>query len=273
MQLSCKFGIIIYLKLPGFEMLCSLLNLECNIMIGQRLKAIFTELKSHAPFTLFGSFTGIICMLLFRNLDHETSRRIFYVFHPGHVFLSAIVIASMFQLYAKKKKLVYILAIGVLGSVCIGTLSDSLIPYAGELVLGMHIAPHAHGSTGAAEPEDAAGQAHEHEGAVEDESFAEHAHIGFIEGWYIVIPAAIAGVLIAFFKPKTKFPHAGHVLLSTWASSFHMLMAMNGQISVLKAVGSFGFLFLAVWLPCCFSDIVFPLLFVGSEDCSCHAHH
>jgi len=248
-------------------------HLECNIMAGQRLKTIFTELKSHAPFTLFGSFTGIICMLLFRNLDHDTSLRIFYVFHPGHVFLSAIVIASMFQFYAKKKKLAYILAIGVLGSVCIGTLSDSLIPYVGELVLDMRVAPHAHGSAGVAEPEDAAGQAHGHEGPAEQESFAEKAHIGFIEGWYIVIPAAIAGVLIAFFKPKTKFTHAGHVLLSTWASLFHMLMAMGGHISVLKVVGSFGFLFLAVWLPCCFSDIVFPLLFVDSEHFSCHEHH
>jgi len=242
-------------------------------MIGQRLKTIFAELKNHAPFTLFGSFTGIVCMLLFRNLSHDTSLKIFYVFHPGHVFLSSIVIASMFQFYAKKKRLIFILVVGVIGSVCIGTLSDSLIPYAGELALGMRIAPHAHGGADVAAPGDAAGPAHEREDNAEKEGFAEQAHIGFIEGWYIVIPAAIAGVLIAYFKPKTKFPHAGHVLLSTWASSFHMLMAMGGQISVLKAIGSFGFLFLAVWLPCCFSDIVFPLLFVGSEGCTCHSHH
>ncbi|MBC8471810.1 MAG: hypothetical protein H8D56_20305, partial [Planctomycetes bacterium] len=87
------------------------------------------------------------------------------------------------------------------------------------------------------------------------------------------IPAAIAGVLIALFKPRTKVTHAGHVLLSTWASSFHMLMAMGDNISVLKMVGSFGFLFLAVLLPCCFSDIVFPLLFVKSSDDLSHFHH
>ncbi len=252
-------------------------------MKKQRLTAIFTELKSHAPFTLFGSLTGIICMLLFRNLDHETSRRIFYVFHPGHVFLSAIVIASLFQLYSKKGKLIVVLLVGVLGSVGVGTLSDSLIPYAGEVVLGMRIDPHSHGSTDVIEPEDTAGHNHEHEEdtehehdhaeAVQHEGFAENAHIGFIEGWYIVIPAAIAGVLIAFFKPKTKFPHAGHVLLSTWASSFHMLMAMGGNVSVLKMIGSFGFLFLAVWIPCCFSDIVFPLLFVKSGAEIPHCHH
>jgi hypothetical protein len=196
-------------------------------------------------------------MLLFKNLDHDTSEKIFYVFHPGHIFLSAIVIASIFQFHAKRKNVVAILLVGVIGSMGIGTLSDSLIPYAGEVVLKMRIEGHSHGDE------------HDHE----QEGFAEKAHIGFIEGWYVVIPAAIAGVLIALFKPRTKIPHAGHVLLSTWASSFHMLMAMGGNSSVLKLVGSFGFLFLAVLLPCCFSDIVFPLLFVKSSDDLSHFHH
>jgi len=221
------------------------------MQIEQKSTIILKELESHAPFTLFGAFTGIVCMLLFKNLEYETSRKIFYVFHPGHVFLSAIVIASLFQFHSKRSKLIVVLLVGFFGSLGIGTLSDSLIPYVGKVLLGMHIETHAH----------------EHAG------FAEQVHIGFIEGWYIVIPAAIAGVLIALFKPRTKVPHAGHVLLSTWASSFHMLMAMGGQITILKAVGSFGFLFLAVLLPCCFSDIVFPLLFVKSPDDLSHIHH
>jgi len=221
------------------------------MQIRKKLAIILKELESHAPFTLFGAFTGIVCMLLFKNLEHETSRRIFYVFHPAHVVLSAIVTAAMFQLHTKRPKFIVILLVGFFGSLGIATLSDSLIPYLGELLLGMHIHLHSH----------------EHAG------FAEQAHIGFIEGWYLVIPAAIAGVLIAFFRPKTKFPHAGHVLLSTWASSFHILMAMGGQLSAWKAVGSFGFLFLAVWLPCCFSDIIFPLLFVKSSDDLSHIHH
>jgi len=208
-----------------------------------KLLGIWVELGRHAPFTLFGAATGIVCMLAFRNLPHHISYRLFYVFHPAHVVLSAIVTASMFKLHAKRARFLFILLIGFFGSVGIATVSDSLIPYAGELLLGMHIHVHPHEHT----------------------SFFEHAHIGFIEGWYIVIPAAIVGVLIAYFKPKTKFPHAGHVLLSTWASSFHMIMAMAGQLSAWKILGSFGFLFLAVWLPCCFSDIVFPLLFVRPQ--------
>ncbi len=233
---------------------------------GKKLGIIVKELKSHAPFTLFGSFTGIICMLLLKNLDHDTSEKIFYIFHPGHIFLSAIVIASLFQLYSQKRNFLFILLVGCVGAVGVGTISDSLIPYAGEVVLGMRI-EHSHG------PAPAADQTHDHEAHTEDEGFAAEAHIGFIEGWYLVFPAAILGVLIAFFKPKTKFPHAGHVLLSTWASSFHMLMAMGGDVSWLKMIGSFGFLFLAVWIPCCFSDIVFPLLFVKSGvEIQCHHH-
>ncbi len=211
------------------------------------------ELRAHAPFTLFGAFTGIVCMVLFRNLQHGISYRIFYIFHPAHVLLSAIVTASMFELHSRRPRLIVVLLVGFFGSIGVATLSDSLIPYIGEWLLGMHIHLHSHGHAG----------------------FAHDAHIGFIEGWYIVIPAAIAGTLIAYFRPKTKIPHAGHVLLSMWASSFHIIMAMGGMLSVWQAIGSFGFLFLAVLLPCCFSDIVFPLLFVerSAECLHRHAHH
>lgn len=215
-----------------------------------KLTTILAELKTHTPFTLFGAFTGIVLMLLFKNAQQQTSQNLFYVFHPAHVVLSAMVTASMFELHSKRPKFIVVLLVGFFGSIGIATLSDSLIPYVGEVLLDMHI--HAH--------------AHEHT------SFAERAHIGFIEGAHIVIPAAIIGVLIAYFRPKTKFPHAGHVLLSTWASSFHMIMAMSGQISLWKITGGFAFLFLAVWLPCCFSDIVFPLLFAKSPGSVPHAH-
>ncbi len=216
----------------------------------KKLLTILIELRAHAPFTLFGAFTGIICMFLFRNISHTISYRLFYVFHPAHVLLSAMVTASLFKLYTSRQKFIAILLVGFFGSIGIATLSDSLIPYIGELLLSMHIHVHSHGHS----------------------SFTKDAHIGFIEGWYIVIPAAIIGVLIAYFRPKTKFPHAGHVLLSTWASSFHMLMALGGQFSFWKVIGSFGFLFLAVWVPCCFSDIVFPLLFVKTRINAIHNH-
>jgi len=204
----------------------------------KRVSVILAELKNHAPFTLFGAFTGIVVMLLFRNIQYQTSERLFYVFHPAHVILSAMVTASMFQLHTKKVKFLVVLIIGYIGSLGISTVSDSLIPYIGEILLGLHA----------------------------------HSHIGFIEGWYIVNPAAVLGVLVAWFWPRTKFPHSGHVLLSTWASLFHILMALRGDMSILIGIVIFIFLFIAVWLPCCFSDIVFPLLFIKQPSYLSHAH-
>jgi len=201
------------------------------------LKQILKELKNHAPFTFFGAITGIIIMLFFQTLSFKVSYTVFYILHPIHVLLSALVTASMYELhkcgYTKGKcNLWILLIIGFAGSIGIATISDSLIPYLAEVLLRM---PN------------------------------RGIHIGFIEKWWLVNPLAVLGVAIAYFWPKTKFPHAGHVLLSTWASLFHIFMALGGSISYLFGIVIFIFLFIAVWLPCCISDIVFPLLFVRVE--------
>ena len=128
---------------------------------------IIHELKHHIPFTLFGALTGIIAVFFTHRISHETAHTLFYVIHPAHVVLSALVTASIYKLYR----------CGNLGHKC--------------------------------------------------------------NIW---------------------------VLLSTWASLFHILMAINGTISFVTAAVIFVFLFLSVWMPCCFSDIVFPLLFVGEKN-------
>ena len=197
-------------------------------------KQILKELKSHAPFTLLGAITGIIIMLVFQSSSSGISYSVFYILHPIHVVLSAIVTASMYKLHKcghtkDKCNFLILLAIGYTGSIGIATISDSLIPYLGEILLHM---PN------------------------------RGIHIGFIEKWWLVNPMAILGVVIAHFWTDTKFPHAGHVLLSTWASLFHIIMAKGEVVSLLSYTVIFLFLFLAVWLPCCISDIVFPLVFV-----------
>lgn len=201
-------------------------------------RQILKELRNHAPFTLFGAITGIIIMVLSQGLSFKASYNIFYILHPIHIVLSALVTASMYELHKcghvrGKCNLWILLIIGYVGSIGIATISDSLIPYLGEALLRM---PN------------------------------RGIHIGFIEKWWLVNPLAVLGVLIAYFWPRTKFPHAGHVLLSTWASLFHMLMALSGGISILMGIVIFVFLFIAVWLPCCISDIIFPLLFVRDNN-------
>ena len=124
------------------------------------------------------------------------------------------------------------IAVGYAGSIGIATLSDCIIPYWAELFLGMEHA---------------------------------HAHIGLLEMPMIINFAALFGIGFAYWTPKTHFPHAGHVLLSMAASLFHILRAQAGAFGILEGVLIALFLFVAVWIPCCLSDIVFPLLFVKKD--------
>ncbi|MDD3375177.1 MAG: hypothetical protein PHY73_05590 [Candidatus Omnitrophica bacterium] len=208
------------------------------------LKIIIHELKSHSSFTIFGALFGVVLMAAFQRIPENIAYNTFYVLHPLHVFLSALTTASMYHRHKceklkKKCNIWMLLLIGYIGSVGIATLSDSVIPYLGETLLNM---PH------------------------------REMHVGFIEKWWLINPLAIAGIAIAYFKPTTKFPHGAHVLISTWASLFHVIMAMGNPLGVGAYIGIFLFLFLAVWVPCCVSDIVFPLLFVKDDErvkCSC----
>ena len=110
--------------------------------MNQRLQRILIELKNHAPFTLFGASTGLICMLLFRNAGSIVNQRLFQVFHPGHVILSAIVTASLFKLYENKAGFVKILLVGYFGSIGVATLSDCVLPFFGESILGVAVPVH-----------------------------------------------------------------------------------------------------------------------------------
>jgi len=148
------------------------------------------------------------------------------------VLLSALVTAAMFRRHGGHG-LWAVAGVGYFGSIGIATLSDCLLPYCGEWLLDL---PH------------------------------RGLHLGFIEKWWLVNPLAFGGILVGFNWPHTRFPHAGHVLLSTWASLFHITMALGTAVSLVDAALITLFLFLSVWLPCCTSDIVFPLLFAPMRD-------
>ena len=200
------------------------------------IKQIASELVRHAPFTALGAATGIIIIviIIFGNAlpqVSQVSHTVFYIFHPLHVILSAVVTTAIYKKHGKGKIWLAIL-IGYTGSIGIATISDSVIPYLGEMLLDL---PN------------------------------RGAHIGFIEEWQIVNPVALIGIAIGYWKPTTKFPHFGHVLISTWASLFHIIMALGTIVDVITLLVIFLFLFLAVWTPCCLSDIIYPLLFTGKS--------
>lgn len=192
------------------------------------LRRIVTELAEHAPFTVIGTITGITIMVIivFGNVPAQISQAAFYTLHPLHVALSAFVTTAMYKKSSNGKIWAAIL-IGYSGAIGIATLSDAIIPYLGGTLLNIKIG----------------------------------FHVPFIEKWWLVNPLALIGIGIGYWRPTTKFPHSGHVLLSTWASLFYFTtFGVAHWIPLLPFI--FLFLFLAVWIPCCLSDIVFPLLFV-----------
>jgi len=201
------------------------------------LRRIFGELKEHSPFTALGAASGIIVMLIiiFANILPRVSEATFDILHPLHVVLSALTTTAMYRKYGNSKIWMAVI-IGYLGSVGIATLSDAIIPYLGGVLLGIDIEFHI--------------------------PFMETAKMPFtgIETWILINSAAIIGISIGYFRPTTKVPHLGHVFLSTWASLFYFTAFGIAQwLPLIPLI--FIFLFIAVWLPCCISDIVFPLLF------------
>jgi hypothetical protein len=194
-------------------------------------KRIAKELKEHVPFTALGALTGIIIMaiVVLVNVPSHISQTAFYISHPLHVLLSALVTTAMYMRYRKGKIWAAVL-IGWTGSIGIATISDAIIPYLGGTLLHIQM----------------------------------EFEVPFIEHWWINL-LALAGIAIGYWRQTTKIPHFGHVLLSTWASLFYIVAfgIADNWIPLLPFI--FLILFLAVWIPCCLSDIVYPLLFLGKE--------
>jgi hypothetical protein len=205
------------------------------------LKRIAQELRSHALFTALGALTGIIIMVIivFGNIPTQISQTAFYTLHPIHVVLSAMVTTAMYVKY-KKSKIWAVILIGWTGSIGIATMSDVLVPYLGGTLLHVEMSFHV--------------------------PFIETSKMPVIgiQTWIVVNGAALLGIAIGYWKQTTKIPHFGHVLLSTWASLFYFTaFGTANWLPLLPFV--FLILFLAVWIPCCLSDIVYPLLFIKEQ--------
>ncbi len=200
--------------------------------------AILKELKHHGPFTLLGAALGVAVVFLLQRIapsaiDTERAESLFEFTHPLHVVLSALVTAAVYKNYRgrprhSKSGMLAVVLVGYFGSIGIATLSDCLVPYWAELMLGMENA---------------------------------QVHLGIVEMPVIINLAALLGIGAAFFSSQTHFPHGGHVLLSTASSLFHILRAQSGHFSFVEGVLISFFLFIAVWIPCCLSDIIFPMAF------------
>ena len=94
-------------------------------------------------------------------------------------------------------------------------------------------------------------------------------HICVIEHPQLVLPFTLVGIATGFLAADhivraTFFSHAAHVLVSSTASLLY-LVSFGLTDWVHEAGLVFIFVVLAVMIPCCISDIIFPLLAVTAD--------
>ena len=256
-----------------------------------RNQQVLRELQDHLPFSIFFTAAGVVlaALLTYQDLaagmistgahdhgdehghveaklddghdaEHEAepaaeasaksraqleraSRMLFHIMHPVHLLLSAMATTAMFWRY--DKKLWKAILTGFVGAVGVCGLSDIFMPYlCGRWFESSHM----------------------------------HFHWCLFEHPRLVLPFVGLGILSGLMAAgaiarSTMFSHSAHVLVSCTASLFYLIsFGVPDWFSEDKLPVTFAIVILCVTIPCCLSDILFPLL-VASGDEHEHYHH
>ncbi len=168
---------------------------------------------------------------------------LFHLFHPAHMLFSAAATAAMFMRH--ERNWAKAIVVGFTGAVIVCGISDIIMPHCSVLIMNRQL----------------------------------DWHICVVEHPMLVFPFASIGVLIGVLAgggtaQSTIFSHSMHVFVSTMASIFYLIGAF-GRFEWISELGwVFLFICLAVMIPCCLSDIVYPLLFTrqARDEFSRHGH-
>lgn len=206
-----------------------------------KLRHIIDELKEHLPFTVISSIMALVLLGIMTALESklsediitQSSQNLFHIFHPVHILFSATATTAMCWRY--EKKIIKAVILGFLGAILLCGVSDVIIPFCSGFVLG--------------------------------KSFGFHLCI--VKHPWIVLPFVAIGIFVGIVamekvEKATFFSHSGHVFTSSMASMLYLISF--GLADWFNYVGSvFIIIILAVILPCCTSDIIFPLLFTKEK--------
>jgi hypothetical protein len=226
--------------------------------------ALSKELVQHLPFSVSAvaiglAFAGIICFVtpagpafapVADHPEHSSPQpevsaahdhhahdnpflSLFHLFHPMHMLFSAAATTAMFWRY--ERRVLKAVIIGLIGAIGVCGVSDIVIPQLSLTMLGKSLPW----------------------------------HICVIQHPQLVLPFAAVGVIVGLtaaqgVRRSTFLWHSLHVFSSTMASIFY-LIGPFGRLGWIDSIGIvFVFIIVAVMVPCCFSDIGFPLLLVRS---------
>ena len=189
--------------------------------------ALSLELRHHLPFTASAVVMtmGLVALLVTLGVDF-VGRMAFPAAHFVHLFLSAV--ASTAVSWRQRPRIVLALAVGTGSAVSFCTVSDILLPFAGGYVAG----------------------------------FAPTFEVELLEAPVAVVGVALVGAAFGFvhLRHLSVYSHSLHVVASTYASLGYLLTHVSGAwFGWGAAPAVMVILFIAVFVPCCLSDIIMPV--------------
>ncbi|MBI2496185.1 MAG: hypothetical protein HYW10_06490 [Candidatus Omnitrophica bacterium] len=209
-----------------------------------RWSLIITEFTHHFPYTVVGSLIAMAGAWWFGTQQLQSgqadqlfvqSRSLFHLFHPLHICLSAIATTSLF--WRHERHVARAVTVGALGTIVPCGLSDYVFPYLGGRLLGQTMELHA--------------------------CLIDHPQLFF--------PFLALGIIGGFWAEERVtgshlFSHGAHVFVSSVASLLYLMsFGFTAWMTDVRLVfPTFLIVVLAVWIPCCISDIVVPPKFVCS---------
>lgn len=203
----------------------------------RRLSVLAVEFAHHLPYTVVSSLMAMAAVWYFGMTQIQLhgsgwgaeTRWSFHVLHPLHVCLSAITTTAV--LWHFDRKLIKTLCFGA-GSVVPCAFSDYLVPFAGGRLLGQRM----------------------------------ELHICLIEHPTLILPFLLLGIVAGLlFEERVSghsvFSHGVHVFVSSLAALFYLVsFGFTGWLTDVQLVFPvLSVVVMAVWIPCCISDIVIPI--------------
>ncbi len=205
----------------------------------KRWGLLVQEFAHHLPFTIVGSLIAMAAVWWFGTqrlgIGQDTqlfgpSRFLFHLFHPLHICLSAIATTSLF--WRHERHLPRAILVGALGTVLPCGLSDYIFPYLGGRLLGQTM----------------------------------ELHLCLVDHPQVFFPFLALGIVGGFLAEERLtgshlFSHGAHVFVSSAASLLYLTsFGFTGWMADVRFVfPAFLVIVLAVWIPCCVSDIVVPI--------------
>ena len=210
-----------------------------------RWQLVAKEFTHHLPFTIVGSLIAMAGVWWFgtQHLGNGhaddlllQARASFHLFHPLHICLSAIATTSLF--WRHERHVLRALLVGSLGTIIPCGLSDYIFPYLGGLLLHQPM----------------------------------ELHMCLVQHPQLFFPFLGLGIVGGFWAEERLtgshlFSHGAHVFVSSGASLLYLIsFGFTAWMTDVRYVfPAFVTIVVAVWVPCCISDIVIPTSAVHSD--------